>query len=154
MPVELMESIGGANPTSSSADRLVAEEDAVLVAGAKTGDTRAFDLLVERHEGRIFSLAWRMTRNREDAEDVVQQSLQKAFLHLKKFEGESLFSTWLTRITRYLCCCARSADRVSFRSTIQSWVKKHYWRWRSLIHVRVPKITIHSESGSEFFPRP
>src|SRR5882672_1443899 len=98
MPVELMESIGGANPTSSSADRLVAEEDAVLVAGAKTGDTRAFDLLVERHEGRIFSLAWRMTRNREDAEDVVQQSLQKAFLHLKKFEGESLFSTWLTRI--------------------------------------------------------
>jgi len=39
-----------------------------------------------------------MTRNREDAEDVVQQSLQKAFLHLKKFEGESLFSTWLTRI--------------------------------------------------------
>jgi len=93
-----MESIGGANPTSSSADRLVAEEDAVLVAGAKTGDTRAFDLLVERHEGRIFSLAWRMTRNREDAEDVVQQSLQKAFLHLKKFEGESLFSTWLTRI--------------------------------------------------------
>ncbi len=98
MPVELMESIGGANATSSSADRLVAEEDAVLVAGAKTGDTRAFDLLVERHEGRIFSLAWRMTRNREDAEDVVQQSLQKAFLHLKKFEGESLFSTWLTRI--------------------------------------------------------
>jgi len=93
-----MESIGGANATSSSADRLVAEEDAVLVAGAKTGDTRAFDLLVERHEGRIFSLAWRMTRNREDAEDVVQQSLQKAFLHLKKFEGESLFSTWLTRI--------------------------------------------------------
>ena len=39
-----------------------------------------------------------MTRNREDAEDVVQQSFQKAFIHLHKFEGESLFSTWLTRI--------------------------------------------------------
>jgi RNA polymerase sigma-70 factor (ECF subfamily) len=39
-----------------------------------------------------------MTGNREDAEDVVQQSFQKAFIHLKKFEGESLFSTWLTRI--------------------------------------------------------
>jgi RNA polymerase sigma-70 factor (ECF subfamily) len=52
-----------------------------------------------RHKGKIFALAQRMTRNREDAEDVVQQSFQKAFIHLKKFEGESLFSTWLTRIT-------------------------------------------------------
>jgi len=98
MPVELMDAVSGANTTSSSADRLVAEEDVALVAGAKTGNTRAFELLVERHEGRIFSLAQRMTRNREDAEDVVQQSFQKAFIHLKKFEGESLFSTWLTRI--------------------------------------------------------
>jgi len=40
----------------------------------------------------------RMTRNREDSEDVVQQSFQKAFVHLKDFQGESLFSTWLTRI--------------------------------------------------------
>jgi RNA polymerase sigma-70 factor (ECF subfamily) len=43
-------------------------------------------------------MAQRITRNREDAEDVVQQSFQKAFIHLKKFEGKSLFSTWLTRI--------------------------------------------------------
>jgi RNA polymerase sigma-70 factor (ECF subfamily) len=98
MPVELMGGIDGANATSSSADRLVAEEDAVLVAAAKTKDTRAFELLVDRHERRIFSMAQRMTRNREDAEDIVQQSFHKAFIHLKKFEGESLFSTWLTRI--------------------------------------------------------
>jgi RNA polymerase sigma-70 factor (ECF subfamily) len=98
MPVELMDAIDGANARSSSADRLVTEEDAVLVAGAKTGDTRAFELLVERHERMIFSLARRMTRNQEDAEDVVQQSFEKAFIHLKKFEGESLFATWLTRI--------------------------------------------------------
>jgi len=98
MPVELMDAVDGANATSSSSDRLVAEENAVLVAAAKTGDTRAFELLVERHERRIFLLAQRMTRNREDAEDVVQQSFQKAFIHLKKFEGDSLFSTWLTRI--------------------------------------------------------
>src|ERR1700704_6530727 len=98
MPIELMDAIGGANAASSSPDRLVAQEDAALVAGAKTGDARAFELLVQRHEGKIFSLAQRMTRNREDAEDVVQQSFQKAFIHLKKFEGDSLFSTWLTRI--------------------------------------------------------
>src|SRR5260370_21722357 len=98
MRVALMDAIEGANATSFSADHLVAQENAVLVAAAKTGDSRAFELLVQRHEGKIFLLAQRMTRNREDAEDVVQQSFQKAFIHLKKFEGESLFSTWLTRI--------------------------------------------------------
>ena len=98
MPIKLVDGVSGANAASSSADRLVAQEDAALVAGAKTGNTRAFELLVQRHERRIFLLAQRVTRNREDAEDVVQQSFQKAFIHLKKFEGESLFSTWLTRI--------------------------------------------------------
>src|ERR1700674_1783360 len=98
MPVELIEAISGAKTTSSSANRVVAEEDASLVAAAKARDTRAFELLVERNERKIFSMAHRITRNREDAEDVVQQSFQKTFIHLKKFQGESLFSTWLTRI--------------------------------------------------------
>jgi RNA polymerase sigma-70 factor (ECF subfamily) len=98
VPVELMSSIDEANATSSSANRLLAEEDALLVAAAKARDTRAFELLVERHERKIFSMAQLITRNREDAEDVVQESFQKAFIHLKKFEGKSLFHTWLTRI--------------------------------------------------------
>jgi RNA polymerase sigma-70 factor, ECF subfamily len=98
MPAELMSAIDEANATSSSANRLVADEDALLVAAAKARGTRAFALLVERHERRIFSMVQRITRNREDAEDVVQQSFQKAFIHLKKFEGQALFSTWLTRI--------------------------------------------------------
>ena len=93
-----IEAISGANTTSSSANRLVADKDASLVAAAKARDTRAFELLVERQERKIFLTARRITRNREDAEDVVQQSFQKAFIYLKKFEGESLFSTWLTRI--------------------------------------------------------
>ena len=98
MPVELMDAIGEANAASSSPDPLVGQEDAALVAGAKTGDARAFELLVQRHKGKIFLVVQRMTRNREDSEDVVQQSFQKAFVHLKDFQGESLFSTWLTRI--------------------------------------------------------
>jgi RNA polymerase sigma-70 factor, ECF subfamily len=98
MPLELMDAIGGTNARRPSPARFVAPQDAVLVAAAKTGDARAFEVLVERHEGRVFSLAQHITRNREDAEDVVQQSLQKAFIHLKKFAGQSLFSTWLTRI--------------------------------------------------------
>jgi RNA polymerase sigma-70 factor, ECF subfamily len=99
MPVELMDPVVGANATSYSPDRLVAQEDAALVASAKNGDARAFEVLVERHAQRIFLVARRITRTQEDAEDVVQQSFQKAFVHLSKFEGGSLFSTWLTRIT-------------------------------------------------------
>ncbi len=98
MPVEVLDAISGAKTTCSPSHRFVAKEDSALVAGAKAGDARAFELLVQRHERKMFLLAQRVTRNREDAEDVVQQSFQKAFIHLKKFEGESLFSTWLTRI--------------------------------------------------------
>jgi RNA polymerase sigma-70 factor, ECF subfamily len=99
MPVEVTDVIDGANAAISSAGRVVSQEDAALVAGAKTGDARAFELLVQRHRVKIFLLAQRMTRNREDAEDVVQESLLKAFIHLRMFKGESLFSTWLTRVT-------------------------------------------------------
>ena len=69
-----------------------------LVAAAKNQNRQAFEVLVERHARRIFFAARRMTRTREDAEDVVQQSLQKAFVHLGQFEGKSSFSTWITRI--------------------------------------------------------
>src|SRR6202163_4686617 len=75
-----------------------AAEDAALVVAAKSGDRHAFEILVARHEQRVFFAARRITRTREDAEDVVQQSFQKAFTHLRKFEGRSAFSTWLTRI--------------------------------------------------------
>src|ERR1700719_1646295 len=72
--------------------------DMTLVAAAKKGNKKAFEILVKRHQQRIFFVARRITRRREDAEDVVQQSFQKAFTHLCKFEGRSAFSTWLTRI--------------------------------------------------------
>jgi len=54
--------------------------------------------LVKRHERRMFFVALRITRNKEDAEDVVQQSFQKTFVHLNSFLGRSSFSTWLTRV--------------------------------------------------------
>jgi RNA polymerase sigma-70 factor (ECF subfamily) len=72
--------------------------DDLLVTAAKEGESKAFEELVERHQRQIYFAALRMTRNREDAEDVVQRSLQKAFLHLNSFVGRSSFSTWLTRV--------------------------------------------------------
>jgi len=72
--------------------------DEELVAATKSGDELAFETLVKRHQRRIFALAFRYTRVREDAEDIVQETFQKAFVHLQKFEGKSSFSTWATRI--------------------------------------------------------
>ena len=69
-----------------------------LVAAAKSGDEKAFEVLVECHRKRILTLALRYTRVREDAEDVVQQTFHKAFVYVEKFEGKSSFATWLTRI--------------------------------------------------------
>jgi RNA polymerase sigma-70 factor, ECF subfamily len=74
------------------------DEEATLVLAAKSGDGQAFEILIERYERRILAVARRFTRTREDAEDIVQQSFQKAFVHLHEFEGKSSFSTWLTRI--------------------------------------------------------
>ena len=84
--------------TIASVDSLPGKGDVALVAAAKNGNGKAFEILFERHERKIFFVAQRITRTRQDAEDVVQQSFQKAFTHLRKFEGRSAFSTWLTRI--------------------------------------------------------
>jgi RNA polymerase sigma-70 factor (ECF subfamily) len=81
-----------AGPVNRSSD------EAELVAGAKAGHAPAFDELFKRYERRTFTIAHRITRNHEDAEDIVQQSFLKAFVHLHKFEGKSSFSTWLTKI--------------------------------------------------------
>ena len=72
--------------------------DNALVTAAKGGNTQAFEDLVRRHERRVFAVAQRITNNREDAEDVVQETFHKVFLHLGDFQEKSRFSTWLTRI--------------------------------------------------------
>ena len=87
--------------------------DETLVATAQMGDERAFETLVKRHRPRILALALRYTRVREDAEDVVQQTLQKTFVYLSNFAGKSSFSTWLTRIAinEALMCLRRARAR-------------------------------------------
>jgi len=69
-----------------------------LVVAAKNGDEQAFETLFKRYQRKTLSVVLRYTRVVEDAEDIVQQSFYKAFMHLCQFQGESSFSTWLTRI--------------------------------------------------------
>jgi RNA polymerase sigma-70 factor (ECF subfamily) len=73
-------------------------DESTLVAQAREGDTVAFGELVRRYEGKIFRLAQHITQNREDAEDVLQETFLKAYEHLDQFQGNSKFYTWAVRI--------------------------------------------------------
>ncbi len=73
--------------------------DAATVAQVLAGDQDAFRILVERHSHSIFRLAYRMTGNEHDAEDVVQETFLRAYRRLGQFESRSNFGTWLYRVT-------------------------------------------------------
>jgi RNA polymerase sigma-70 factor, ECF subfamily len=73
-------------------------DEATLVAQSREGNARAFGELVRRYEGKIFRLAQHVTQNREDAEDVLQETFMKAYEHLDQFQGNSKFYTWIVRI--------------------------------------------------------
>jgi RNA polymerase sigma-70 factor, ECF subfamily len=75
-----------------------ATEGAAVLARARQGDNDAFRALVERHSRSVFRLAFRMTGNEQDAEDVVQESFLRAYRQLGRFESRANFGTWLYRI--------------------------------------------------------
>ena len=74
------------------------DDEPLLVAAAKSGDAAAFEELVNRYERKIFRLTMNITRNREDAEDAMQDAFMKAYAHLDNFQQDSRFYTWLVRI--------------------------------------------------------
>jgi RNA polymerase sigma-70 factor, ECF subfamily len=79
------------------------EDDRALVRRAQQGDRAAFEVLVARHQGRVFAVAGGILRNREDVEDISQQVFLKAYFSLKRFDQRSAFSTWLYKITVNEC---------------------------------------------------
>lgn len=75
-----------------------AATDEALVAASKRGDHSSFVELWTRHSNRAFKVVYRITGNRYDAEDAIQEAWMKAYMHLNTFDGRAKFSTWLTRI--------------------------------------------------------
>jgi RNA polymerase sigma-70 factor, ECF subfamily len=73
-------------------------DDRGLVTAVKRGHAQAFRVLFERNNQRILRAAYRITHDQQDAEDALQDSFLRAYLHIKDFDGRSSFSTWLTRI--------------------------------------------------------
>jgi RNA polymerase sigma-70 factor (ECF subfamily) len=84
--------------TRSYVAKAASTDERLLVAQAKSGRSSAFGKLYELHRVRIYHTVFRILRNRQDAEDAVQRSFQRAFTNLCKFREDSTFSTWITRI--------------------------------------------------------
>mgnify|MGYP001942879979 CR=1 FL=1 len=74
------------------------ETDQNLVKRAQNGEQKAFQLLVERYQRKVYSVAMSMVRNPEDAMDLSQEAFIKAYRNLPNFQGSSSFYTWLYRI--------------------------------------------------------
>src|SRR5947209_15529775 len=74
----------------------ISDESAVELT--QRGDPDAFRVLVDRHSRAIYRLAWRMTANSHEAEDIVQETLLRAYKQLDRFDGRAAFGTWIHRI--------------------------------------------------------
>ncbi len=80
-----------------------ADDDVALVSAAQKGDMVAFEQLVARHRDKIYARAYSMMRNEEEAIDLSQEAWVKGWQRLVQFQGDSSFTTWMTRITINLC---------------------------------------------------
>lgn len=77
--------------------------DQIIINQVINGDTNAFAVLVDRYKDLVFTLAMRMLKNREEAEEVSQDTFVKSFQKLDRFKGDSKFSTWLYRVAYNTC---------------------------------------------------
>jgi RNA polymerase sigma factor (sigma-70 family) len=102
--------------------------DKILVAAARTGDHSAFSELWNRHSKRAFNVMYRITKNRQDAEDGLQDAFLKAFVHLKNFDGRSAFSTWLTRIAINSALMILRKKRTHPETSIEWTTNDDTWR--------------------------
>ncbi len=81
----------------------MATDDITLVERVRTGDQRAFKLLVERYQRKIYSVALGMLKDKEEAKDVAQEAFVKVYRYIDHFKGDASFYTWLYRITVNIC---------------------------------------------------
>src|SRR5258707_591159 len=131
------------------------DEEVALVFAAKRGDGQAFEVLIRRYQRRTLAVVRRFTRIQEDAEDIVQQSFQKAFVHLQTFEGKSSFSTWLTRIAINEALMLLRRDRGHREVPINdlSGSEETAFRLEIPIHAHAPRVSFYRASGTEFYLR-
>jgi RNA polymerase sigma-70 factor (ECF subfamily) len=111
---------GADNGVYSTGAELSDRESAELIAGIRRGDSDAFDRVAREHAPRLFRLALRLTGRREDAEDLVQETLVRALPALRRFEGRAKLSTYLVRALGNLW---KNRLRSRQRSRIVDWFR-------------------------------
>jgi len=82
---------------------LTRDKELDIINEILSGDTDAFEILVEETQSKVYSLALRMTNNQEDARDMAQEAFIRAFNSLSSFRGDSRFSVWMYRLTSNIC---------------------------------------------------
>jgi len=87
----------------SSNERMTINNDQIIINQILEGDTNAFSVLVDRYKDLVFTLAIRMVKNREEAEEVSQDTFIKVYKSLSKFKGNSKFSTWIYKVAYNTC---------------------------------------------------
>jgi RNA polymerase sigma factor (sigma-70 family) len=102
--------------------------DDALIAEAKAGQSAAFAEICNRYSKWIFRTIYRITRNREDAEDALQEAFLKGFVHLGTFDGRSKFSTWLTRIAINSALMTLRKRRTHAETSIDIYSDDETWK--------------------------
>ena len=92
-------------------------DDNFYIEKVLNGQTNYFSYIVEKHKDVVFSIALKVLRNREDAEEIAQESFIKAYKSLNTFKGNSQFSTWLYRIAYNNCMSEVRKRKIKFTST-------------------------------------
>jgi RNA polymerase sigma-70 factor, ECF subfamily len=99
-----------------------ADEDAALVQRVRSGDFGAMDELVQRHYRNVFNLAYRLTNNYDDAQDIVSEAFIRVHNALPSFRGDAHFTTWLYRIVKNVFLDERKKQRVRSHSSLEEMI--------------------------------
>jgi RNA polymerase sigma factor (sigma-70 family) len=83
--------------------KMTTNDENILIEAIKNGNTRAYAQLVDKYKDMVYTLAVRMLKNREEAEEVAQDTFIKVFKSLENFKGDSKFSTWIYRVAYNTC---------------------------------------------------
>lgn len=103
--------------------RLEEKQVLTVIKEVKKGDTKAFNLLIQAYQSEVFSLCMRMLKNREDAEEIAQDTFVSAYRKLDTFQATSKFGTWLYRIA-YNKCLNKLESNKKFRMDVE-WQEEY-----------------------------
>ena len=127
------------NSLAPHLERGAMDED-LLIRAAQTGQEWAFVELCARNSKRVFNTIYGVTKNREDAEDALQDSMMRAFLHLKQFDGRSSFATWFTRIGINSALMILRKRRIRLETSMDTTEDGETWQtWQIADHSADPE---------------